>query len=248
MLGDDPGTGKTIQALVANRLIAPRRTIVLCPAYVTGVWSRHLRDWINQEHVVAYHSERVKRQRLMRSNTPVLVTNHESLRGNYPELLEREVDHLIVDEAHRFQGRKSKQTEGLRQLRKRAGKVTLLSGSLIWNRPDSIWSLLNVLYPRRFGSYWTFVNHFCQTRTTPWGTSVVGLKRKRADQLHWILAPLLLRRRKSDVLPDLPEKLVQKVDWIPTQRQREELRSLRDELRLAEQVFYFDWCGTGEDA
>ena len=232
MLGDDPGIGKTLQALVADRMMGSQHTVILSPVYVTPVWSRHLTQFMKVPHVVAYHEEKAKREKLLESETTHLITNHETLRGNYPQIFRRRIDHLIVDEAHRFQGRNSKQTRGLRILARRARKVTLLSGSLVWNQPDSLWSLLNVLYPKRFGSYWTFVEHFCNVEMTPWGQKIVGVDEETLDRLHWVLAPILLRRRKHQVVPDLPEKQVLTLEYELTASQRRAYKSSKEQLRM----------------
>ena len=250
ILGDDPGTGKTVQALVADKLTNSRRTLILCPAYVIHVWYNHLREWFDEEPIVAYASGRARRAPLFNLDGRYMITNHESLRS-YVELQMQTFDHIIVDEAHRFQGRNSNQSRGLKYLTTRAAKITMLTGSPMWNRPNSLWNLLNILYPKRFTSYWRFVDYYCQIEQTPWTQKIVGPKHETLEHLRWTLAPLLFRRKKDDVLPDLPPKTVQIVDYSLSSKQTKQYRMLRDNLRMqtddGERRYHFSSAGALTD-
>lgn len=246
ILGDDPGSGKTIQALVADQMTNSRRTLILCPLYIIPVWVRHLREWLGVEPVVAWDRKAAVRASLFYDANRYMITNHESLR-TFDELLEQTFDHIIVDEAHRFQGRTSKQSKGLKKLTTRTAKITLLTGSPMWNRPDSLWNLLNVLYPKRFPSYWKFVDYFCESERTRWSRKIVGPNMRTIEQLRWLLAPLLLRRRKVDVLPDLPPKIVQTIEYDLGRSQRKQYKLLKDKLRMqtdyGEHIYHFSGAG-----
>ena len=231
ILADEPGIGKTIQALIADAVTNSERTLILCPTYVINVWETHIVEWLNTEALVAYDKHRATRAELLNLDARYMITNHETLRS-YNNFTNRTFDHIIVDEAHRFQGRNSKQTKGLRKLADRASKVTLLTGSPMWNRPDSLWSLLNILYPNRFSSYWKFVDYFCETVRTPWSNKIVGVKPKQAKILQWVLAPLLYQRKKVDVLPELPPKIIQTITYQITDRQRKQYTSLKRHFRM----------------
>lgn len=250
ILGDDPGTGKTVQALVADKLTNSRRTLILCPAYVIHVWYNHLREWFDEEPIVAYAGGRANRAPLFSLDGRYMITNHESLR-NYVELQTQTFDHVIVDEAHRFQGRTSSQSNGLKCLTPRTAKITMLTGSPMWNRPNSLWNLLNILYPKRFSSYWRFVDYYCETKTTPWADKIVGPNATTLEHLRWTLAPLLFRRKKDDVLPDLPPKIVQIVDYELSSKQKKQYRTLRDSLRMltddGERRYHFSSAGALTD-
>lgn len=124
--------------------------------------------------------------------------------------------HVIVDEAHAFKnyrGRKKTQRAiGLHKIRKVAYK-TALTGSPIVNRPDEMWSILHWLYrqDQEWRSYWRFyeqyVNYIYATNDKGeyLGYHIV-IGPKNSDELREKIEPFYIRRRKEEVLRELPDK------------------------------------------
>src|SRR5678816_4702322 len=112
-------------------------------------------------------------------------------RPAYRDLLDRKWDAVILDEAHKFQGRDSQQSKGAARLR--SDMLLMLTGSPIWNKPDSIWNLLHLLYPARFSSYWNFVNEYCYIERSRYGYEITGVNDLKLDRLRGVISPLLLR-------------------------------------------------------
>lgn len=120
---------------------------------------------------------------------------------------------LILDEAHRARGgKKSQQASGVRRLsaavRARGGAVWLLTATPLVNRPTDLWSVLQAAGAAQdvFGDYETFFR-VCGGRRGFWG-SEWG---KPLPEAAAMLGAFMLRRRKSEVLQDLPGKEVQEI-------------------------------------
>jgi SNF2 family DNA or RNA helicase len=133
--------------------------------------------------------------------------------------------HIIADEVHKIKNRNAKTTKALKQIRNVKYK-TGISGTPADDKPEDLWSVLNWLWPNYKGytSYHRFVNHYCLYDTeTNWGTGAqykkfVGVK--NVASLHKEMEPWFVRRKKADVMEDLPDKYYNTVwvDLLPQQR------------------------------
>lgn len=226
ILGDDPGLGKTVQALAA--VDGKDRVLIATLGGVKQHWADHVARWSKRPVglCVGSHAER---QQAIDAHGWVIV-NHEMLRPGAFTGLDRKWDAVIIDEAHRFQGRKSKQSKGAAFLK--TDDLYLLTGTPIWNKPDSLWNLLHLLYPARFSSYWRFVGEYCDVEVSPWGMQITGLRYRERERLQRVLVPLMIRRAKRDVLPWLPDKIREDVTYDITPSQRRAYNKLRDKLLL----------------
>lgn len=228
ILGDEMGMGKTVQALAAVQ-DCDRVLIVTVPVAEHSVWEKHVESWLHRACWVI-NGEGKRRQALLREAAKqkrvVIVVNHEMLQSRnmdkYPELWSIKWDAFIVDEAHKLQGRPARKredgkvtgsqtTKGAEQIQ--ADRVYLLTGTPVWNKPDSLYGLLHVLDPQRFSSYWRFVGEYCEVVQTEWSQEVVGPNPATATRFHNLIAPMLLQRKKAEVLKDLPSKTVQVMDY-----------------------------------
>ena len=205
LLADEMGLGKSAQAIAACRAADARHVLVVCPASVVENWRREFaRFWpgFGRFGVISYD---------------------KAVRGVFTMLGER-VDlappgaTLILDEAHYLKSHTAKRTkaifgekcDGVGGLVERADRVILLSGTPMPNHPAELWPALRALWPEQITgtsgkpyAYWQFVSKFCKTKDNGFGIQIVGAKNH--DLLREKLEPVMLRRLKADVLPDLPE-------------------------------------------
>jgi SNF2 family DNA or RNA helicase len=242
IIGLPVGSGKTV---IAARAVAGADTLlVVAPNIVKQYWADTLWDWTLRRAQVV-EGTGGQRAELLQRPAHTFIINHEMLRdrAKYPEIWARRWDAVIVDEAHRLQGRPRLVSSGdnIKQLGQQSRGAELLrykhlymlSGTPIWNRPDSLWHLLRLLDKRAFGSYWRFCREFCDIEETPWATIVRGIKSPAAEAaLHDLVAPYVFYRTKEQVLPDLPPKVIQPIYYEPTASQRKQYRELRYRLRL----------------
>ena len=226
ILGDEVGLGKTIQSLTAARLLGSRTVLIITLNIAKrSVWEKHCREWLGVSPVVV-EGDKPTRMRLLEQRGDVVIINHEMLRpkAGFPGIFDRTWDLVIVDEAHKLQGRSarvvngqvkgSQQSAGADMLKSDA--MFLLTGTPIWSDAESIWHLLKMLRPKQFSSYWRFVETFFDTVLTPWNREVVGVKPSMRDEFTTTLAPMMLRRTKRAMLPQLPDKIVQAIEYTPS--------------------------------
>lgn len=212
LLADEMGLGKTVQAIDAADQANADRILVLCKAVARRHWASEFQKWSDKDRTI---------QLILPGDTPdpdaqVHVINYDI--AHRPEILGRLVklrwDVLIADEMHSLKaGRDSLRGQVVldprRGLWRRAEHVWGLSGTPAPNHAGDLHPWLSTLHPELLGpklagSYDEFLKHYCRAQPTPYGWRVRGNKPGRGRELRELLSGVLLRRKRADVLPDLP--------------------------------------------
>ncbi len=207
LLADEMGLGKTAQAIAAmaqlSRRGEVRRTLIVCPASLKHQWLREIQQFtgLGVEDVIVVGGPREARQTAYAGAPPVLVTSYELARADEAELADLAPDLLVLDEAQRLKNWRTRTAAVVKGLR--SGFAFVLTGTPLENRLDDLYSLMQVVDPHRFGPLWRFNEEF---------TTLDGSGRptgyRNLDGLRERIAPVVLRRRKEEVLKDLPARLV----------------------------------------
>lgn len=211
LLADDPGLGKTATAIVAARRVGARRVTVVCPTCVLWNWKREVETWAPDWTVQVADTGAA---RIGPAN--VIVTTHglllsEKLRA---QLVTRGADVLVLDESHffrspdakrthRFYGAGSRGGPGVTGLVDTARRTWLLSATPMPNDASELWTMAHGAFgfPETFEA---FRAHFCKLGWSPYGDNVKVLGNQNVEELRERLRPFVLKRRKADVLRDLP--------------------------------------------
>ncbi|HSM91673.1 MAG TPA: DEAD/DEAH box helicase [Anaeromyxobacteraceae bacterium] len=218
LLADDMGLGKTAQAIAATvqllRRGEVRRALVVCPASLKHQWVRELREFagFGPEDVAVVSGPREVREALYADPPPVLVTSYELARADERALAAVEPDLLILDEAQRIKNWRTRTASVVKRIASRFAFV--LTGTPLENRLDDLYSLMQVVDPHRFGPLWRFNERFARLDDAG---RPIGYR--NLDALRAAIAPVVLRRRKEEVLTDLPERIVSRVTVPMTPRQ-----------------------------
>ncbi len=215
LLADDMGLGKTIQAIGALRVLAADGVpaLVVAPAGLVLQWRAQLRDWAPTLRSSTVLGNAEERAQAWRRDADVYLTSYDSLRGDI--LLpgpagprHRDWAVVIADEAQRIKNRDTEAAGALKRLRTR--RAWALTGTPLENRADDLVSILEFVVPGRFD------------------------RREMMASLRRLLDQMQLRRRRADVLQDLPPKTVFKIDpgLTPVQRAAYDLAEQEGIVRL----------------
>lgn len=212
LLADDMGLGKTIQSLWWARHHMPKGStiVVVCPASVKWNWQREAAAHVNMRAEI-----------LSGLNPPVdslregciYIVNYDILSGGRKKqkhrwldlLRELQPDLVIVDECHYIKTMTAKRTKAVQSLCRIAPHVIMISGTPLTNRPAELFPAVNILCPEDFPSFRQYAWRYCNPKRTHWGWDLRGAA--NLDELHQRLTDCcMIRRRKADVLKDLPAK------------------------------------------
>lgn len=203
LLADDMGLGKTIQTLIAVPNDSP--VVVVAPAVAKGVWQRECNKWRPEIKVTILSGKGSFR---WPDRNEMVVINYDILSSDTEELpIPGTV--IIADEAHNLKNSKAKRTVAFRDLAKKAtkynGKVWLLTATPLLNRPGELWSIYSAagIAEEAFGSWYNFCSLF-NAYKNKWGATVWG---KPSSSISEKIRRVSLRRTKTEVLPDLPQKM-----------------------------------------
>lgn len=206
LIADEMGLGKTIQAAAWLQLHPEKRpAIILCPASLKLNWAKEIRDTLSTKDKV----------QILQGTKPypvtgdIIIINYDIL-NSWVETLQAlqaiNPQVLIIDEAHLIKNSSAIRTKATKKLAKGIPHVIALTGTPIVNRPVEGFNIFQILDRNLFPNFWTYVHRYCGARHNGFGWDFSGATNK--EELHRILtSTIMIRRRKSDVLKDLPEKL-----------------------------------------
>lgn len=231
ILADEMGLGKTLQALKAiDRADRYPALIVVGLKIAFGVWQSEIKKWLGADSLV-YTGTPMQRNALWtyweREQTPFIITNSAHIK----EILERRRSWraVVFDEYHLMglRNRKSQTFQAVRKLY--SGMLILSSGSPMSQGPQDLWPALHLINPKKFSSFWQYVNRYCVIEDNGWGKEIKRYP-KRPAEMRELLSQYMIRRSKKEVLTDLPEKTRQIIPLNMTRRQHTLYRQLAREM------------------
>ena len=211
LIWDEMGLGKTIQALAYIQCTPEvKKALIIVPASLKLNWAREVKMWMTDFDLFLCSGKKHKNtEAIVKDKAPIqeiYVINYDILADWATYLKTFEFDIVIADESHKLKNNNAKRTKAGKALGSRADKFLALSGTPIENRPIEFYNTLNMVQPMVFGDWWKYASTYCGLKRTPWGLDYQGAS--NTDQLHKIVTETcMLRRKKADVLKDLPPKV-----------------------------------------
>lgn len=134
------------------------------------------------------------------------IINYELLFKRYKDLAKLNLRTIVCDEV---QNLRSKTTQKYQAIKKLSALESVkyrvgLSGTPIYNRGSEIWPIVDILRPGLLGSFKEFCEYFCYVNEK--GKAIV-LENKRESLRNMLQKHVMLRRKKTDVLTELKEKI-----------------------------------------
>ena len=207
LIADEMGLGKTVQALSWLKLHPEfSKVLVICPASLKINWQREAEKWalLDMEILNGTTPHKIK------SNDVII--NYDILSYWEKHLKLKQFDVIIFDEAHYIKNNKAKRTKAFKRLVKSVPRLIALTGTPIENKPIEIYNIVKVIDPSIFPDATDFAVEFCGAKKTRFGWDKNGAT--NTLRLNKILSSsIMIRRKKVDVLKDLPEKQIIKVPF-----------------------------------
>ena len=217
VLADDMGLGKTVQALAAAELLRRRRGIqrvlVVAPASVKYQWKTEIEKFTDLPAQVIDGSL-PRRRELYGSPKFYNLSSYELVLKDVRYMHELAPDLIILDEAQRIRNWTTATARTIKQLK--SPYAFVLTGTPLENKLEELFSVVEFIDGRRLGPAFRFLD---EHRMEDENGRLIGYR--GLDRIHDQLAPILLRRTRQEVLPDLPERTDQILHVSLTRQQAE---------------------------
>jgi hypothetical protein len=247
ILADEMGLGKTIQTIALLAWLATERNewgphLVVVPTSVMLNWELEFRRWCPALKLVTYYGAARERQRLRsgwsKANAfHVCITSYKLVTQDINVFRRRRWGYFILDEAQNIKNYKSQRWQAM--LNFNAQHRLLLTGTPLQNSLMELWSLMHFLMPSVFESHRDFHDWFANPLNAlverggaaaaagaggaggaAAAAAVAAASNDIVTRLHGVLRPFLLRRLKSNVEKQLPEKIYHIEPCALSRRQR----------------------------
>jgi SWI/SNF-related matrix-associated actin-dependent regulator 1 of chromatin subfamily A len=218
VLADDMGLGKTLMAIEAMKTLILTSGLIICPLGVRRTWVKVLSD--------QYPQAIVKELTTIRSipyPKAINIINYDiAWREPIVEALKTHWPVLIADESHFLKSIEAKRTKailGRGGVHNFCDRRWMMTGTPVLNRPIELYPILRSLCPDTLGvfrDYYRYAYRYCAAFRDAFGFNTDGASNLK--ELAQLLSPIMLRRMKEDVLPQLPEIRYEKIYLEPTDK------------------------------
>lgn len=206
LLADEQGTGKTIQGILALRILFMQKKIlkalIVCPKAVTRSWEKHFCEWAPDLSAIRIEGNYDERYFRWRTPAHAYIVTYETLRNDIRSLDTNSFDVIILDEVQKIKNPDTATHAAVKLIN--AQYRWGFSGTPMENSLDDIKAIFSYLKP-----------------------GLLSYSREyQPAQIKKIIKPYVLRRKKEDVLPELPPKVYKEVWLTLTDEQRKEYDAL----------------------
>ena len=198
LLADDMGIGKTLQAIYALLEVDTKKNLIVCPATLKEKWAAEFEKHVGIKAVVIKGTKE-DRIKLWNSKDKFLISNYEQLVKDW-SCIPKEWDAVVADEVVFIKNHSSQRTKAIKKLK--ADRKIGLSGKPLETNLMEFHSIMEWIRPEVIPSY----NRF-KFRYIVYGWNGKIERYENLDELHNLTSPFILRRKKEDVLKELPPKI-----------------------------------------
>jgi len=216
LIADEMGLGKTIQAIAAAAILEKemhiKKVLVICPTSLKYQWQSEIEKFADlSSHVV--EGNKLKRRDTYAKNQDFFnIISHHISYYDVEELIALNPDLIILDEAQRIKNWSTKISRSVKRIPSRYAFV--LTGTPLENKIEELYSILQFTNPYILPPVFEFLHRH---RITDESGKVIGYK--NMHEIRSQLEPIMVRRKKADVLKELPERSVQNIFLQPTNEQ-----------------------------
>jgi SNF2 family DNA or RNA helicase len=201
ILADEMGLGKTIQALTILEMERGKGlSIVVCPKSLIYNWEAEIKKYYPNIKVLIVDKDSLKRKQLIENykDYDLIITSYSLIQKDYVHYNDLGVkfNYMILDEAHYVKNMKTLSSKAVRVLD--AKRKLLLTGTPLENNLDELYGTFELIMPGYLGTKLDFRRDF-----------VNKIERNNTIALEILqskIRPFILRRTKSEVLKELPDK------------------------------------------
>jgi superfamily II DNA or RNA helicase len=213
VLADDMGLGKTIQVIAFLLAVQTpgAQSLIVSPTSLIFNWENEIKRFAPGLNALVINGVPEKRKELLDNPADIYITTYDTLKRDLDLYESKSFETLIADEAQYIKNPQTRNAKAVKSVKSK--NRFALTGTPIENSLTELWSIFDFIMP----GYLYTLNRFIRLYETP---IVKNNDTERAESLRKQIAPFLLRRMKSEVLTELPEKTETNLyaELLPEQR------------------------------
>ena len=177
-----------------------KTSLIVCPASLVYNWKEELSRFAPQLNITMAAGTKNERKTIIAGclKSDVIITSYDLLKRDINEYEDKSFRFMIIDEAQYIKNQQTAAAKSVKLIRARTRYA--LTGTPIENRLSDMWSIFDYLMPGFLYEYTAFRREYEQP-------IVKNGDKELSDRLSRMASPFILRRKKMNVLKDLPEKL-----------------------------------------
>ncbi|MGM0567686.1 MAG: SNF2-related protein [Elusimicrobiota bacterium] len=200
-LADDMGLGKTVQTLALMQKLKEekrlRTSLIVVPVSAVSNWEIEIQKFTPSLNYHVHLGQKRKKCIKHLNKHDIVLVSYSTLRNDIELFNKSDYSYVILDESQNIKNHRSLTFKAIRTLK--SDFRLSLTGTPVENNTLELWSQMDFLNPGLLGSAGYFKKHFAAPIEK-------YRDKEKAQKLKEIIFPFILRRKKSDVLRDLPKK------------------------------------------
>ena len=198
ILADEMGLGKTIQTIAFLLSKKGSKTIVITPTSLIYNWKDEFNNFAPSLNIGIVHGSKAERELVLgkENEYDVILTTYGTLRNDFESYKNIMFDYCIIDEAQNIKNPTAQSTKVVKGINAKCRIA--LTGTPIENNLTELWSIFDFIMPKFLYTEQRFKEKF------------ISSGEKNMEELKSLIKPFILRRLKTDVLEELPDKIEKK--------------------------------------
>lgn len=202
MLALDVGLGKSCVSLAYIIHTKKKKSLIVCPASMKYSWLNECKKFTKLKAFVVDSNNSFKLKDYQ--DNDIIILNYDILKKHFDLLSSLNFDCVIFDESVYVKNFKTIRAKASKQLSKNIESIILLTATPILSRPIELFQQLNILAPNVWTNYYGYAKRYCAMWQSQYGLDVSGSS--NIDELKEKIKPYILRKKKEEVLDELPNK------------------------------------------
>lgn len=210
LMADDMGLGKTIQALAAAELLRNEKgiatTLIVCPTSLKYQWKTEIEKFTGSS-VKVIEGLALQRNHQYTENHFYKIISYHALVNDLKEVTALSPDLVILDEAQRIKNFKTKVAQTVKKVN--SPYALVLTGTPLENKLEELYSIMQFVNPFKLGPFYRFLDSH-QVKDEK--GKVTGYR--NLNEIGTLLSDVMIRRRRGEVLHQLPARM-DKILFVP---------------------------------
>ena len=216
ILADEMGLGKTLQAIsVLTDLPEDSKSLIVCPKTLLFNWVAEIEKFNPRLKYIIYEGNKEYRTNLLNTvPVQIVICSYTLIQNDMEEFDKIYFDYLILDEAQHIKNHVTLRAKAIKKIKARYKLA--MTGTPLENSIVELWSMFDFLMPGYLPSLKKVREYVAESKNDDVLEEDIN---SQYNKIRRYIAPFILRRKKKDVLIELPDKQEQAIYCAMTEKQ-----------------------------